>query len=75
MNAPTQQEAAAAAARLLNAQRTGCPHAVAQARAFNQFEASRAQAAAATQRIAEREHAIGPAGRYYESLSGYGPTL
>jgi len=65
-----------AAHRLLNAQRTGCQQAITSAEAYQRFQTSQAQAAAATQREANRLHAIGPRGRYDESVSGhFGPHL
>lgn len=54
----------AQARRLFEAQRTGCSHAVEQAKA--QFRTHQAGTAAATQCEADRLHAIGAAGRQYE---------
>lgn len=66
----------AAAARLLNAQRTGCQQAIKQAAAYNTYYQRQAQVNAAIQREADRQHAIGAAGRYEESIAGYyGATL
>lgn len=66
MNA--NQEAAANA--LLNAQRTGCQHAITNAEAYQRFQASQTASAAARAYEAARLENIGAAGRYDESQAG-----
>jgi hypothetical protein len=61
----------AAAARLLEAQRTGCEDAIHRARAYQRFIEHQAGTTAATQREAARLDAIGPAGRDYERQAAY----
>lgn len=61
----------AAANRLLNAQRTGCQKAINQAAAYNNYYQRQAQVNAAIQREADRQHAIGAAGREADRQMGY----
>jgi hypothetical protein len=65
-----------AANRLVQAERTGCQHAIDSAKAYLSYYQHQAGTTAATQREATRLDAIGPAGREYERCTAAcSPTL